>query len=389
MVESWQPRLFKQSPPDNGWTHNHHYLYSLLWSAFLDLDAFTASRLRKRFFPYSTNFVVRELLFDEYAHVELHVPGEPSRLRATPSTRLDDRFRDVALWTTIPKLLGPPPYRDRRAPVRNEHGLDDAEVAQALGAIVSEHFKNTYDLEQASFRLDPESRPIVPPALGLSIADARFDVTAGRRVARARLSAVVQSPFRQDEMAQLSDPQNWTLFGFWDPGPNVEARQQHDGIPMRLLLPGGNQLEPSKWRELSFSYASAITPFESRIDYEAVERRDPAALVLKEAITDAIRYEADRASNGSDESPDARSDKRWQWGKDFPHIGHLRGYLSLEKVQGRPGWTRFTAEREARFESPNHDRFRVETLMFWLTCELVSFAIQFARVGPAEKAGIP
>ena len=364
MAEPWQPRMFQQSH-GRQWTDEHQYLYSLLWSAFLDLDAYSASRFRRRFFPYSTNFVVRELLVDD-DDVQRSVGGKESRLKGLTEPKLDGSFRNLALWTVIPKLLGPAPYQDARRPERGER---EGEIALALGGVVSGVLKENCKIDVAAFRLRSESRPVVPPGLGLGIGQTVFEIVAGRRTARVRLSAAVQIPYG-DRIAQLTDPRTWDVFTYWRTSEKPQPDSSSE-ILMELLLPGGNRAALSKWRELQFAYRSSITPFEARIDYDGVETGD------LEAMPVTIDHEAERAT---DSEPSAGN--RWNyeepWGRNFTHLRGIRGFLSFEKVPARPLWTRFVAEREVRFESPNHDRFRVETLMFWLACDLLSFASAFS-----------
>lgn len=383
MVEHWQP-LFFQDPPGPTWQHHDQYFYSLLWSAFLDLDAYSTSLQRRRFFPYSTHFVVRELL-PENDEVRALVDGAEPERRGAAGQRLDLRFRDLALWTVIPRLLGPTPYQEPSAPRRRRFDLDDAATSRRLGAIVCDHLRESCDIDVAAFRLDAGSRPIVPPGLALGIGDAKLEVTAGRRTAKARLSAVVQVPYRRDTVARLTDPRTWRLFTYWDPVES-EAAASPGVLPMKLLLPGGNRATRSKWRELSFAHAAAVTPFEARIDYQGVESNDPEVAPSDPRLSAAKRNEVQRAGIVTEEI-DGLFEQREPWGRDFPHVREIRGYLSLQKVEARPHWTRLVAEREVRFESPNHDRFRVETLMFWLTCDLVSFALKFSPdAAPARGA---
>jgi hypothetical protein len=92
--------------PGEEWTSDHQYLYSLLWSSFLDLDAYSASRFRRRFHPYSTEFAVLELLRSVGRRVPVpEIPQERSRLGNGTTPRLSHRFVDLALWTAVPKLF--------------------------------------------------------------------------------------------------------------------------------------------------------------------------------------------------------------------------------------------------------------------------------------------
>jgi hypothetical protein len=119
-------------------------------------------------------------------------------------------------------------------------------------------------------------------------------------------------------------------------------------------------------------------PFEARVDFDCLESKRPPQDDSAAAMLECMRAYA----QPTDEDPlEHRQHYAKPDARDAIHVRQLRGYLKLEKIEGRPGWTRFTAEREGRFESPNHDRFRVETLMCWLTCDLLSFAAKYAFTG--------
>src|SRR5262249_36311193 len=192
--------------------------------------------------------------------------------------------------------------------------------------------------------------------LGLGIENATVDVVAGRRRATAHLSADVNVPYDNipyDE--DPIDPATWWIFAYWSP-QWLPLRGNHDAVDMELILPGGRFADKTKRSPLRMTYSMARGPFEARVDYICFESKRPS----QEDTAAALR-EFTRAHGGP--SDEDSLEHRQDYAQDAVHVRRLRGYLKLEKVAGRPGWTRFTAEREGRFESPNHDRFRVETLM--------------------------
>ena len=363
--------------PGDPWTDDHQYLYSLLWSSFLDLDAYSASRFRRRFFPYSTEFVVRELLWDIEPEVrKLGIGDTRSRLSNGGTPRLSRPFVDLALWTVVPSLFGRWAYGDPSRPQHTRDGSDDFErVAGPLRRIVADQLHSDLDIEVAAFRFDADARPLLPPGLGLGIENPKIDVVAGRRCATADLSADVNVSYDTDAaVVEAVDPMTWSIFAYWSPPQTTYTGCDPGTVEMELVLPGGNSAAENKWRPLRMAYSTAKGPFGARVDFDCLESQPPSY-----RDPEAAGFESRRACSHSGEDPPEHG--RYYdapYAPDAMHVRQLRGYLKLEKIEGRPGWTRLVAQREGRFESPNHDRFRVETLMFWLTCDLLSFAQKYA-----------
>jgi hypothetical protein len=367
------------------WTDAHQYLYSLLWSSFLDLDAYSASRFRRRFFPYSTEFAVLELLRSIGRQVPVpKITQMGSRLGDGTTPRLSRPFVDLALWTAVPKLFGESTYGDPSRPTRC--GPDDSYPgAEILRRAVADQLREDIDIEVAAFRFDADARPLLPPGLGLGIENATVEVVAGRRRATAHLSADVNVPYdaiphdnvASDKDAPI-DPTTWWIFEYWNPPSPPPELGNHGTIEMELVLPGGHSATETKWSLLKMAYTMARGPFEARVDFDCLEserqsHEESAAALFESTRAYGPPTDQDRLENGRYHAQ--------PYAPHAIHIRRLRGYLKLEKIEGRPRWTRFVAEREGRFESPNHDRFRAETLMFWLTCDLLSFAAKYAFTG--------
>jgi hypothetical protein len=354
------------------WTDDHQYLYSLLWSSFLDLDEYSAAHFRRRFRPYSTEFAMLELL----RSVGRKVPAfEHDRSRFNDDnvkTRLSRPFVDLALWTAVPKLFRELAYGGRGGP---DHSDSDDEM---LRRAVADQLCEDLDIQVAAFRLDADERPLLPPGLGLGIENATVDVVAGRRRATAHLSADVNVPYDSIQYDEDPiDPATWWIFAYWSP-QWLPLRGNRDAVDMELILPGGRFAAETKLSPLQMTYSMARGPFEARVDYVCFESKrpsqeDPAAALLEVTRAYGGPNDEDSLEHGQDDAE--------PYARDAIQVRRLRGYLKLEKIAGRPGWTRFTAEREGRFESPNHDRFSVETLMCWLTCDLLSFAAKYAFTG--------
>src|SRR5262249_53744501 len=197
------------------WTDDHQYLYSLLWSSFLDLDAYSATHFRRRFRPYPTEFAVLELL-RSVGHKVPAFGHDRSRLDNV-TTRLSRPFVDLALWTAVPKLFHELAYGDPSRPGR--WGLGDSDWDdEMLRRAVTDRLCEDLAIQVAAFRLDADERPPLPPGLGLGIENATVDVVAGRRRATAHLSADVNVPYDNipyDE--DPIDPATWWIFAYWSP----------------------------------------------------------------------------------------------------------------------------------------------------------------------------
>lgn len=383
--------MFEPDPsPIDDWTADHQYAYSLLWSSFLDLDVTALGGHRKRFYPYSTEFVARELLWP-YPDVQAMGIGGPSSRLADSRVTLAEPFVRLALWTLVPNLFQPRGASDDARPSGRRRGAAARERLAALGRILCDHFKagarrtgasagagvagghaDTLRLDLAAFGLDDQSRPVLPPFPDLGIGDAAVTVHAGRRSASARLSCPVQIPFG-DELQRAVDPRGWGTFVYWRPveGSARDGDLRH--LRMRLCLPGGNLAAPDvKWRALDLSYVTSAGAFGARTDFHATEP------VHDEPGEDDACPDLPDEASFLEEPPDQPTSPGLPCAeRDAVHVRDLRGYLSIEKIPGRPGWTSFVTEREARFGSPNHDRFRVETLMFWAAVDLLSFATTY------------
>jgi hypothetical protein len=365
--------MFTPSRRPGEWTDDHQFFYSLLWSAFLDLDAYSASRFRRPFFPYSTEFVVSQLLPDDPEVKKLGLVRDPAR---PPAVCLSPRFVQLALWTVVPQLFGAPVPHPGES--RSAERSDDARTA--LQQAVAQQLRNDLGIDVAAFRFDPDARPLLPPGLGLGIEDAHLTIDAGRRRASARISAAVQVQYEpRAEVARVIDPSTWSAFGYWDVASRAKPGPRDGSVDMTLRLPGGAFASETKTSPLRATYGSAAGPFAARVDFDCSELMKPPPRDAQDA-----QFERRRAS-----TPHAQADQEQQerehrhyakpYTPDAAHVGRLRGYVQIEKIAGRPGWTSFEAQREVRFESPNHDRFRIETLTCWLACDVLSFAEAYAQ----------
>ena len=344
-----------------GWTDKHQYLYSLLWSSFLDLGYYSAGRAYRRYRPYSTAWVLREILRDVPGIKDLGIGRTSSSfLDEGPALGLAPRFRDLALWAASPSLFqnhmslgasGPYVDSERRR-------LDDGRL-QRLREIFRRYFLHQFDVELAVFRQRFETWPLLPPTLGGQVTAA---VMAARRSATAQVTADVQLPY--EKLCSFVHPSTWNVCAYWENATDAVAGGR--GVQaLRLCLPGGRSVA-SKWRDTRVEFAATSGSFESRVDYDVQERTGPE----------------DRHANAEEES-ELEGDEADEadgpvslplYSPERAQIAGLNGYLSFAKIAGRPGWTCINAQRTARFESPNHDRFRVETLLFWLAIDVLSFA---------------
>lgn len=363
--------MFTLEPTSGTWQDEHQYLYSLLWSSFLDLDFYSASRFRRRYYPYSTEFVIRELLWDLDPRVQAWLPDAPRVSRT--GAELSEPFRRLALWTVAPRLfeaVDPTQGGGRR--LRTE---DARKHVKEMRDVVTSQLRSDLQIELAAFRIEVDSRPLLPPDPALGIENTHLEIVAGRRSATALLAADVRVPYTQDSPScGVVDPDQWSLFTYWIPQAAVRKSVGTQVLGMHLLLPGGNSASLTKQRALEMTYASTAGPFGARIDFDCIES---AGQPNQDRQRAGALLEVQRAR-----TPFPQQNELEQYTKpyddDETHVDHLRGYLAIDKIAGRPGWTRFVSQREVRFESPNHDRFRVETLMFWLAIDLLSFTEKYA-----------
>lgn len=349
--------MFQALAKRSGWTNTHQCLYSLIWSAFLDLDEHSARETYKRYRPYSIVLVLGTLLRDVWKKEEIDLDSFGAEL-FHPTVKLDPTFRELALWALTPSLFHETMSLGSTAPrVSREQRKIDEEKLGRVREVFRRYFRETFDVELASFRQSFESWPLLPPILA---GEVRTAVTAARRSATANVTADVQLNY--ECLRRFVAPHTWNAFPHWN---HAENGAGGDTLTMGLCLPGGRKIS-SKWRTMQGAFAVTGGSFESRLDYELTERPSNGPV-----------HDADeRASSGVGEHDRARDQKQLLpiYSPNRPQVATLRGYLSFAKIPARPGWTRVVAERTARFESPNHDRFRVETLLFWLAVEVLTIA---------------
>src|SRR5690349_9642121 len=96
-----------RSTPTERWDDVRQYSYSLLWSSFLDLDAYSASRFEKRFRPYSSEWVVREILWDLDEVKRLGIGDDRDQRYEHDEVQLSRAFRMLALWNVVPNIFSP------------------------------------------------------------------------------------------------------------------------------------------------------------------------------------------------------------------------------------------------------------------------------------------
>ena len=324
------------------WSDEAQYLYSVLWSAFLDLDFYTTKQALKRFRPYSTEWVAKELL---------GLTEGAGRDRGV-SVRLADPFEALATWVVAPRLFGDP---DR---LRMDGGRTRPAASQddAVRHGLRERFERYFRVPVAYRRGDVDAQSPLPPLPDLGIGPATIDTIARRGAATATMRSSVQVPY--DSLRKIVEPANWG-----DCQHFVMSSTEHSGsCEMDVRLPGGAWNDDVKQRRMRFEYETFTGAFESRIDYSAAETDASYPMPLAGERVLTREEEADDAGAG-------------QYSPKAVHVGAMRGFLSVEKMKGRPGWSDVVAERTVSFESPNHDRFKVETLMFWHVIELMSFVL--------------
>jgi hypothetical protein len=334
------------SPPRDSWSSNAQYMYSVLWSAFLDLDAYTASRALQRFRPYSSEWVARELLG---LNTDSETRERGRRLRLTSS------FDALATWLVAPRLLSESAEsrRDGGRPWRS------TSLAEADRVNLRKHFERHFSVPVAYRRWDVDAQSPLPPLPDLGIGPATIDVVAGRGTATATLRSAVQVPY--GSLCQIVQPAVW---GESEHFVIVGGGEERSGsCDFKLRLPGGAWVGERKQREMKLQYDTFTGAFESRVDYAASELDAPPDLV------------ADSGKEFLPSKEEENKDEAGRYSKDAVHVGAMRGFLSVEKMKGCPGWSSVVAERTIAFESQNHDRFKVETLMFWHAIELMSFVL--------------
>lgn len=340
-------------PPRGSWGHNAQYLYSVLWSAFLDLDAYTASQALKRFRPYSSEWVAQELL-------GLNREAEP-RGRGRP-LRLTDSFDALATWLVAPRLLGEPDAPRHDGTGSRPAAPRDAMVRDRLRQRFEQHFR----VPVAYRRWDVDAQSPLPPLPHLGIGPVTIDVVAGRGAATATMRGAVQVPY--GSLREIVQPNAW---GECQHLVVRGAAERSGSCELVLRLPGGAWEGSGKGRDMSMDYDRFDGAFESRVDYSASE-------------SDAPDFSTSHGEGFSSEDEEEK-DGAGHFSGDAAHVGTMRGFLSVEKMKGRPGWSSVVAERSISFASPNHDRFKVETLMFWHAIELMSFALA-RRPEPKDPA---
>lgn len=328
------------------WSNDAQYLYSLLWSAFLDLDAYSARRALRRFRPYSTEWVVKTLL--EWR------PGEARAAERAPDpdpVRLSACFEALALWVIAPRLLA---ERNRSRIAVGRRAVSPSHV-DSIPEPFRTRFEQHFRVPISYRRDDVDAQSPFPSFPDLGIGPATIEVAAGRRLAKATMRSPVQIPY--DSLSGIVDPMSWN-----DCDHIVVSGAEEHVRTMALRLPGGGWNDRVKCREMQLDFEKSCGAFEARIDYFAKESAD-----RREGKGDP-----DERSSPSTEAAD---DVIASEANDTIQVDGMRGFLTVRKMQGRPGWSYVVAERAVSFESPNHDRFKVETLMFWHVIELMSFVL--------------
>lgn len=338
------------------WTNDAQYLYSLLWSAFLDLDKYTASRALRRFRPYSTEWVVKTLLEWRPGAIRME-----ERAPDSAPVRLAEPFEALALWVITPRLLEDPGRPRIAVGERALRPLEVERIPEAFRTRFEKHFRVPISYR----RDDAGAQSTFPPLPELGIGPATIEVTAGRRVAKATMRSPVQVPYKL--LSEIVDPSKWN-----DCDHIVVRGDAEDVRSMTLRLPGGGWDDAVKHREMELRFEKSSGPFEARIDYFAKETKK-----RREAQSDSDERLDPGAEANEDVFPSEDNDSR--------QVDGMRGFLAVRKMQGRPGWSYVVAERTISFESPNHDRFRVETLIFWHVVELMSFVLACCPKEPEKK----
>jgi len=193
-------------------------------------------------------------------------------------------------------------------------------------------------------------RATLPPDQRFNrIVDSKWSSEDDGRFAKGTLEFTVRRPF--EELLGILDPRSWLEARlFWrdlmvkrlrygeadeidDPDPDLMPRDygwRAKGV-MVLALPGGKH-SPAKCLKGLFDADRTIGARESRIDYQLVAGTVEAPLVCN-------------------------------------------GCLSLEKMEGQPGSTRVRGQKRVDFPAGDLERFRTQTLAYWIQSETLALAL--------------
>lgn len=180
-------------------------------------------------------------------------------------------------------------------------------------------------------------------------------------VSSAKLSLAVNRGL--DDVRYLLQPKHWEdVSPFWTevrlgrPKLTPQTRSWRGRASTMLVLPGGTQ-RPS--RRLRLELDITRTPFESRVD-----------LALAPARRGGRGQRGERAR-----------------GQDGGVVSELKAYLRLHKEEGRPGITRLERWQMVGFQPGSlHQRFRSQTLEYWITVETLALMLGFWCSGQGGRS---
>lgn len=310
------------------WSDEHQQAHTLLWSAYLDLSRYDASTrrpgsaIRKRYDPLSVEEVADQILRRADGNRTAH-----ARWPLTPS------LWKLGVWTLAPQF--------------------SSKDLEGRAKELRELFHELFGTETAAHRIHSRDRNLFPPSPELRLEDAVFRTEAYRDAIHVRLEVSALHKFGR--LRQIVYPELWGRCPFWSDQDHSPPKFLDSGPPIDLVfpkeetwnaivrLPGGESAKGSKRVPLNLAFSIASSSFEARIDYEQTRGQE------------------------ADEGPE---DKR-----NAADISDMRGFLSVEKMKGRPDACRITADRTVRFAMSdfNHHLFDKETVWYWLSSEILAF----------------
>jgi hypothetical protein len=242
--------------------------------------------------------------------------------------RLADPLLDLAVWNLVSR------YGEEEHPKTLEElskktlGFDVAEARRVV-------------LERG-----PTVLPRVAPG---KIEESEWKTQEDGVVTSAKISLLVNRGL--EDVRYLLQPKHWEKVSpFWAevrlgrPKLTPQTRSWRGRASTRLVLPGTTASE-----RLRLELDITRTPFESRVD-----------LALAPARRGGLGHPGERPRDQGGVVPE------------------LRGYLRLHKEQGHPGNTRLERWQSVAFqEGSTHERFRSQTLAYWLQAETLALMLGF------------
>jgi hypothetical protein len=251
--------------------------------------------------------------------------------------RLADPLLELAVWNLVSR------YGEE------EHPKELEELSQkTLGFDVAEAHRVV--LERG-----PTLLPRVAPG---KIEESEWKTQEDGVVTSARISLLVNRGL--EDVRYLLQPKHWEKVSpFWAevrlgrPKLTPQTRSWRGRASTRLVLPGTTASQ-----RLRLELDITRTPFESRVDLARAPARRRGR---------GHRAERARAPRGD-------------------IVTELRAYLRLHKEQGRPGITRVERWQMVAFQGESiHQRFRSQTLAYWIQAETLALMLGFWCRGQDDR----